>query len=703
MKINEIEIIEYEAFEKIININLFNKLVSFIMESTNIENLIILNRLKREHIWFKIIPNNDIQTEYNFRYLGELLERYEERENVTIKEIRAIALAIAYTKDLINKDMIIGTQLTDFINKIYDISNDDIYLKGALYVYDKDKYENLFEELVSQNFNTTEDVIFVLSIFDDTQRGFEQLNKSLIKLLGKSKTISVIENVGIYNWIIKRLYSFIKSNRKKGLELIKALISIPTSFIKQDSKFFEILLENNYTKEEIAFMNYVLIHYQSVPDCVKLRKSIVEEKIAINCCKVFLNSENIYSDYVYNLITSMLNYYRYFGIKCYGFSGIKEAIADNVNIKIPEVFIKFYKQLNRSIHSFDILNEKWDIVQNKFDKLEYENLFDNYLQSYDYTKEEIEKRIDKYQKLVKSSYIESFYFFNYERQCIFSILVEKDIINLNYFFEKYIIHKDKYNLEHLAKYVSGITTRKSFLFFKYFLNLKEFTIKDIKKYDFDINCLYHKSYGWYTDSYLNIGRDFLSLDEQKELFMWLEKYIFFVKPESYINFVLTFLNDDIVSTLFSKDELKKIYNIASNIDDDIKNNKYLREKYLSAEELELLIKKEKEDEEKRKLIEHQKKESEIADKFRGIEKTLKKINKFYYSYTWDKEKSDICSKIVKEYFNNNLEKRELTYEEIISFNEICSMLIEQEKINIEELKCYVTKYIGNGELKICKE
>lgn len=707
MRINdEIEIVEYEAFEEKVNINLFNNLVSFIMETTNIENLIILNRLKREHIWFKMIPNNDIQAEYNFRYLGELLERYGERENVTIKEIRAIALGIAYAKDLISNDMIIGKQLIDFINKIYEMSNDDIYLKGALYVYDNDKYASLFEELVNQKFETTEDIVFVLSLFNDLQIGFDRLKEPLIELLGKSKTISAMNNVGMYNWIIKRLYRVVKNCRKKGIGLIKALISIPTSFIKQDSKFFCILLENKYTKDEIAFLNYVLIHYQSVPNCVRINSSIVEEKIAISCCETILNSETVYSEYIYNLIYSLINKYTLFNVKCYGFRGIREALKYKTNIKIPEVFIKFYTMLEPNIHSFDILNAKWDIVQRKFDEEEYEKLFDNYLQYYEFTKEEIESRIKKYEELTASSYIESFFNYNYKyiRNSIFTVLVEKDVINLPNFFNQYINKKEKYNLEYLSNYVSGINTRKAFEFLKYFLNQKDYTIKDTKKFGINMNNLYHKSYSYYSSTWLNIKRDFLSNDEQKELFMWLEEYNFYLKPESYIDFTITVLQEDIVSTIFSKDELKELYYIISDIDDSVKKNKILREKYLSTEELEKLVKKEEEEEENRKLIEQQKIENELLNEIYSIENiTLKDIYKFCSEHLWRTSEGKICGKIVKQFLNENLKNQNITADEIINFNKVCNMLIDEQIINIEEFKCYVIKFIRNGDLILCKE
>ena len=51
----------------------------------------------------------------------------------------------------------------------------------------------------------------------------------------------------------------INKNRKKDIELFRALISIPTALIKEDAKTYNVLIANNYTKEEISFLNYVLL------------------------------------------------------------------------------------------------------------------------------------------------------------------------------------------------------------------------------------------------------------------------------------------------------------------------------------------------------------------------------------------------------------------------------------------------------------
>ena len=70
------------------------------------------------------------------------MERYEEKIGNDIRDFRAIALGLGYTKKLITNTMITTTQEVDFIYKVEKRTKNDIYLKAALYLYDNQKYYN---------------------------------------------------------------------------------------------------------------------------------------------------------------------------------------------------------------------------------------------------------------------------------------------------------------------------------------------------------------------------------------------------------------------------------------------------------------------------------------------------------------------------------------------------------------------------------
>ena len=118
----KINFIENEAFDKIINIELFNSIINFIVNTTDIDSHDFLKNIKEKNIWFKNECDISIQNRYEIEYFGELLERYEQKIGNDIKDIRAIALSLAYAKDLITENMITGTQLVDFIIKIKELA-----------------------------------------------------------------------------------------------------------------------------------------------------------------------------------------------------------------------------------------------------------------------------------------------------------------------------------------------------------------------------------------------------------------------------------------------------------------------------------------------------------------------------------------------------------------------------------------------------
>lgn len=711
MNKSKINIEMLKSYDNIINIKLFNKIVSFIIDTSDVNSNNCIRNLKAKSIWFERVVNNNIYEEYGLKYLGELLERFEQRIGSDIKDIRAIALALAYSRELVTDNMIIDSQLVDFIDKIKKLSENDMYLKASLYIYDENEYYNFFVDIISQKFNKTEDIVFVLSLFYDIKQGFEVLSSQLNDLLGKSKTISVIDNCGIYNWIINALYLVIKSNRRKGIELFKTLILIPTCLVKEDSKIYQVLVSNGYTKEEISLLNYISIFYSSIPKSVRIGNSIVEEKIAVNFCINILNSKEIFSDYVYDLISTMLSDYRRFDIKCYGFEGIKDAIINSINIKVPKAFIKFYWELDGKLFSFDILDSKWDVVKESMEIETYRDLFDTFLIFNNFDREQIITRIRKYNHLTDTDYLSGFNVYRYGRSSIYSKLVENDVIGLVDTFNRYLVHKENNNetqrnnidIQHLREYVKNIETRKAFEFIKYFLSINNHTVKDLQTYNFAIGDLYTR-YHYSHPISIDIKRDFLSKTEERELLSWLESYILYIKPEIYTDFVFSMLNNDFIATIISKEDLRNLYYTLIEYDSSLKNNIVLREKYLPKEKLKEIEKQELEEKEKEKQLKRQCMENEIADRFNNIKNAnFKSIYEYCYFYRWQDEKTSIACKLVREYLETHIEEHQFTESEIRFFNKICNLLIEQNLITSEDIRGYLLRYIKKGELVPCKQ
>lgn len=699
MNRNKEEFVEHEIYDNVFNIKLFNDILNFVIFTTSKDKNALLSFLEVKHIWFKRKFNNNI----HFKYLGELLERYKERIGTDIKDIRAITLALAYSKDILTQQMIVGTQEIDFINDIEKMANDDIYLKAALYLYDNKKYYNFLQELKEYSYERTEELIFVLSIFEDFNEGFDIFKEQLKDLLGKNKTLEVFNNMGIFNWLIRNLYPIMNKNRKRGMEFFRCLITIPTALIKEDSKNYNILKDNKYSKEEIAYLNYVIIEYAPVPNTVRMGKSIVEEKIALNMCEVLINSNKTYPKTIYNYIKYVINYYRNFDIKCYGYERIKDALEKTLNIINPRTFIELYEIMDKKIFSFDILNDKWDIVANEFDEISYRELFDDYLLFNSFDKNKITKVIDKYNKLTNSSYLNSFKKYSYRQESIYSKLVENDIIDLKEHYIEYINNKEKnIDIQHLKSYVGKVRNKKSFLFLKYFL--QNHTIQEIDNLGFDFKYLYHVKRNYYYHDSIDIRRNFLSTEENKELFGWLNEYVFKNNPESYIEFVVDVLRDEYLTSIFSQEELRNIYLTIIKLDEEISNSRFLKEKYLTKQELETEKRREEEEEKQRELLKLQEKEIEINQKFVEIKPyTFEKIYEFYDYCTWDNKGQEIKIKLIKDYLDSNIQNHTISKNEIIFFNKICHKLLNCNAIDIKLYRKYIFEYINEGRNEICNQ
>lgn len=312
---NEIEFIENEALEKKVNIELCNKLINYIIKISDNDYRSTLKNISDKCIWFKSLNNVDMQKDFQVKYLGELLERYEEKIGDNINDIRAIALALGFTTESITNNMIVGNQLVNFITKINTMAKDDFYLQGALYLYNNKKNEQYKTNLLKNHYLETEDLIFVLSLFDDIEKIYTLLRDQIIELLGKKRTIGVINNIKLYSWFINRFYSIIKKDRKKDAAVLKSLLILPTQLIKSNNSNYTILISNNYKEEEILYLNYGFLYYSLIPKTVRMGNSITEERIAINLCKTLLDSEYSCEESLYKLIDSILKKYEHLDIK----------------------------------------------------------------------------------------------------------------------------------------------------------------------------------------------------------------------------------------------------------------------------------------------------------------------------------------------------------------------------------------------------
>ena len=686
---------EFEVYKEKINIDLFNKIIAFI-NSTNSAKRNIYSEISKKCIWNKSSYDLAIKEEYKFQYFGELLERYEERIGKDIKDIRAIAIALGYAKNFIDNNMIVGTQLIDFINKIKKIAPNDIYLKAALYLYDSENFSAYGEEFINKTYANTEEMIFIMSIMYGRLEDFLKKNRQqIVDLLGKNRTMNAFGNSRVYAWTIEALYPLINKDRKKDIALLKALIKLPTGFQKEDTNVYECFIENGYTREEIWYLNYLVPYFSPVPKCISIEYSIVEEKIATNLCKILINSSKTHTEDMYEFIKNVLKKYDKYQIKCYGFTGIKQVFEDNIDIINPITFSKLYFYLDENLYSFNILDEKWDIVVKNMSCNEYQDLFDNFLEKSNFNKKELKECINRYNMLTNKNYTDSFIDFYYKRMPIFSLLIDKGAILLKDVYEK---TSGENGNKYLKEYMEGIKSKKTFEFLKYILRQHKYSIKEISNIGFKFERLI-RGYS-YGNIYLDIERDFLNIKGYRILLDCLEKYVFYNQPDEYFKFMKTVLNNDIVCKIYKKEKLRNIYFSLCEIDPETYKSKKYQRRYLNEDELNEIDNQKRLEEEQKNKKELQEAEEYINKQFTEIEdkNNFESLYKFYYRNDYPDKYLNVSTNLVKNYMLNNIGLFNREIKQISYFIKLIDHLIYKEKLTSIEFSKIVFKYM-KGEIE----
>ncbi len=425
-----------EAYQARVNIELFNDVVAFVMASTAADTGAVRRALTDNHIWYSRSESENIQERYGFRYFGELLERFEDRAGADIRDIRAIALAMASTQNLLTDDMFVGSQRAGFIRKITRLSPDDVYLKGALYLLGRFEPNGvaLREELMQASYACTEELLFVASLLEDFSQAVEAFKPQFINLLGAGRTMPVFGNIRVYSWLIRQVHRFHEETgiRAKDLALLRALIELPVSFVKPGNKYHGALLDNGYSAEEIIYLNSAILDCRPVAKTINTR-SIVAEKIAIEFCGTFINSEAAHHEEVYDHLAQLLIIHSEFNIKINGYKGIFHAIEDSINIANPQTFMRLYKLIEKKdIFRFDILNNKWDVLSRDMDYGDYLQVFERQMdENTQLAREQILAWIQTFDRLTGTSYLDIFAKkHEWHRDGIFSLLVHKGILDL---------------------------------------------------------------------------------------------------------------------------------------------------------------------------------------------------------------------------------------------------------------------------------
>ncbi|MCL2619645.1 MAG: hypothetical protein FWD97_01760 [Defluviitaleaceae bacterium] len=576
--------------------------------------------------------------------------------------------------------------------------------------------------------------------------------------INEDAAIKPSNNIGIYCWLIKNLRrdsgSWMKSMRTKDMVLFRALAELPVSFVKEGSRHHTTLLNNGYTTYDILFLNSILIRYKITNDTLH-PDSIVAHKIAVHTCETFINSENAHTRDVYEHLEWLLNKYHNFTIKIGGDEGIYKAIQNTIKLSNPLTFLWLYRivrprdvrnyhwinRLPEAVFDFDIIDKRWDVLSavatdnsddesvTSFSADCYRHLFTNHLlrRGRKFSKDQLEEYIQKYNDLTGSPYLSIFENEHlHVGELVFPLMVEKDIFNLVDAFEasrdKYILSRNAVSeatskgtqnkdgppvLCYILDYVKSIPSRQAFEFLQHLRSKYSFeVIRELvaargykSEDDFFMDPFYvliRRNYGNNDTYHIKIKKDFLTDEEHRQLFEWLDEYIFTYKSNKYTDFTVIMLLDDFINDIYPKEELLPIYHSIKNLDTVLMkqhgNANRLKNKFLT--EVELQTERdadEAREAERRRLA----KEAEIKgfrDDIQTIYNgTFKSIHDFLEKYRYRNQREvDI---VAMEYLILTLTEADYSVcsEDISYFLISGAKLQEKGAISFNDFKSYISK------------
>ena len=356
---------------------------------------------------------------------------------------------------------------------------------------------------------------------------------------------------------------------------------------------------------------------------------------------------------MYPYLEFLFRRYREYKIKYEGNRGIDTAIRSRIKPVLPRTVLWMLQNLevmDTFDYRFDVFDVKWDLLAENLDARKYHELFTRQLLCQkDLSTIEAKRWLKRYFELTDKDYLSGFQNSWANSQESFALLVELKIINLWDFFQKHkkiLAYREEPSEEirHIWGYVKDVRSREAFEFLDLFL--KEYGIDGICTYFGSWKSL-HESMIKNLERYLRadicieFDRAFLSVEEERQVFEWLDESVFRQEPSQYCSFAVAALKNVFVRELYTKEELKEIFKeLRSKGAVSHWDEKALKEFFFSQEEIEAenaVIEAQKAEAERRKEeAELNKIKEKLAEHSDG---TFTSLKEYFHDYRyWDRDK-----------------------------------------------------------------
>lgn len=675
------------AIDKLINCKLLYQIFDFAKSITTDSAESAIQKAFWNGVWCNSgYCEETIQSEYGFRYFGEMLERFDERIGDDIKTVRTLAVGFSLVDSNLPNNAYVSGQRDKFI-KLLDKNSSDFVIDYALQIINNGEIDTDIE------FDSTEKLVIALSMSKDFSEAFEKLKSQITKLFGTDKTISVEDNSGIFDWLADRIYSNNIPLKKADCGLFKMLLVLGNKVLKSDGREVSALKKYGYSELEISYLTYSFVCGKSYRCRIK-PNALAGEKVAVDFVLKHLNSEKKHTESTYQMLRNAFRTYSRFDIKCNGSTSINEAIEADVEIVNPYTFSKFSDELGygyfKQVNFFD---EKWDSLAEHMTDEAYEELVVDIIYHDNPNKSKMQKYMSRYHKNTGKKLVDIFKTeYCHDKAAIMNKMAALGILDLWKWFEKALTTGCKIKMKYLENAVFGHKNKVSFDFWlKFFANyrIEDFAtmFSDDKKefISFVDDSRFHSLSGKRFN--FRISKLDLTEEQMKICLKWAEEYFFEFRTEDYLDFVQSMLIDKEIKTLIDFDCRKEMYDVLLKYRPELSDENDIREEYLTQKELDAIRMREQREKEKEEYLKIFKEKSYFEECFRKVYNgTYESVSKFlddFNLYSYGKYKK---AKI-KPLFLAMLRKKEPTSKkEFESFIDICNWLAEKDLLSYEEMK-----------------
>ena len=682
-----------EKLDLAVDTALYSRIITFILATSPIDMPGMQSELAGG-LLYNSQESASISDEYGIKYLGELLERFREKIGNDIRTVRAIALALAFAGQITPDEMFVGAQRSKFVRMLAKDYEDDFYVLCARYLITTQSGGDsiaLLKNITEREYDKTEEILLALSLFSDFEQGFSLFRQQLKELLGASRSFDVSKNTGAMHWLILRLPQIVKSARGKDIGFFRALSALQDSHVKSGSKHHDTLLEEGFTAENIALLNYIAIN----------ATKIIKQKVVVEFLVVYYGGVRSHSQGIYSLLKSVFSSYRNLQPRCYGQSDMLDVLENFITLNTADSFISLYQTCDEterrdsSLFTVDVTDKKWDILAVSLSPQQYTNLTDRWLTSNEnLSGKDITACLKNYKALTDMEFLTTFAERSWHRDEVFILLVEAGVIDLELVFENKSVA-----VEHVWDYIEDIKYRKAFDFLDTLFG--QYTLEEIKAQinGFDLerglfkNTSYH--YGSTGAKHLNIKREFLSVEESYKLLGWIGEYIFKFRLSSYNDYIRCIIMSDSVADIVPFEERQLLFR---EFRDKLSESEIsrLKETYFTPQELQS----DKDAAEKRAVKAAEEKlmaaraaaEDELNKASDGTLTVYSKLTD-KYEHSWHNESRfhvySLFSTAIGTYIDNA--KGTLSRADIASLLFVFSAMIKDDKIEYRTLVSYLEK------------